>query len=387
MENDVDMNETHEWQELPSISDDSPPPLNVNQEIPIPALPAIPSRFRMNSINIFCTWPQCDEDKGTVLARIMAWHNVEWAVVAKEDHKETDGVHLHAVVHLSKKCNVRTTTVFDAWAGKHGDYKSCRDLKNSVNYVIKDGDYVSNGIDLEKFLEEKKSAKSSLVAEMVKTDIPLAEIMEKESGFWLLHSKQIKEFKAEWSQVQLTKTLTGFQLVQMRSNLKSWEKEIGIWLNTNLTQVVRPLGSLQLFLYGKTAVGKTHMCMELAKMVKTFWATSCEHFFDRLDDTYDLIVMDEFHGQQTITFMNQFIDGQPMVLPQKGCQYHKVRNVPIIILSNYAPKDCYRHVYDDNREHFDAFQRRLKIVQAEGRIDLWKPQERPPLLRQNSFVL
>jgi len=359
-----------------------PIPLNQNQEI---AIPVAGANFKLHAINVFCTWPQCDADKGEVLARIMAQHDVSWAVVCKEDHHETDGVHLHAIIHHSHKKNWKSTTLLDAFAGKPGHYEAARNLKMSVIYVTKDGDWVANGIDVDKFVEEKKGAKSSIIAEMIKKDTPLPEIMEKESGFWMLHSNQIQNFAAEWSAVKEAKTLTGYKPVNFGVRMTPWEKDIGIWLNTNLNGSVRGLGKPQLFIYGKTQLGKSHLMMQLSKMVKTFFATSCEHFFDGLDGTYDLMVMDEFHGQQTVTFMNQLLDGQCMVLPQKGHQYHKKKNLAIIICSNYAPKDCYRKVYEENRDHFDAFFRRLTVVEINSRLDLWPAP--PALPRQNAFLM
>lgn len=379
-ENRNGFDEDIQFEQAEQAAQQPPRALAQEQQIPVPQQN---SRFRLNCINIFCTWPQCDADKNEVMAKIMAWKLVEWTVVAKEQHHETEGAHLHAVIHLKRRCDLHSTNLLDSFAGKHGDYKTCRSLKMSVIYVTKDNDYVANGIDVNSFCEEKKSAKSAIIAEMIKKDTPIEEIMEKESGFWMLHSKQIRLFKAEWEAIQQSKTLTGFTPVQMRNTMKSWETLIGIWLNGNINNKNRRLGQQQLYVWGKTGVGKTHFCVQLSKMVKTFWATSCEHFFDGLDDTYELLIMDEFHAQQTITFMNQLLDGQPMVLPQKGTQFHKKKNIPIIILSNYDLKDCYRKQYDENREHFDALHRRLAIVHVDGPMDLWPPQ----LQHQNAFRL
>ena len=355
-------------------------------DVPMPLVtaPIVAKSFRINAMNIFCTWPQCDEDKGTVLARIMAWRNVEWAVVCKEDHHETDGTHLHAIIHLTKRCNIHSSAILDAFAGKPGHYETAKNLKQSTQYIIKDGDWVANGIDVPKFLKEKKSAKSAVIAEMIKADVPIAEIMDKESGFYLLHSRQIRQFKAEWTAMKEAKTLTGYIVVK-QWGMTAAETEIGCWLNGNMQAgQIRPLGRPQLFVYGPTAVGKSHMCEQLARMVKTYFATSCEKFFDGLDDSYDLLVLDEFHSQHTITFLNQLLDGQRMVIPQKGSQFHKQRNIPIIMCSNYSPQECFAKVYEEHRDHYDAFVRRLKVVHITARIDLW-PQ--PHLQRQNAFVL
>lgn len=362
-----------------------PPPIPTEDDPNRYVAPRLLRKWRLAAVNVFCTWPQCEMPKETVLEHIMALLAPEWAIVCHEDHHETDGVHLHAVLHFKRKKNFKSSQHLDTVAGKPGHYEAAKNLKLAVTYVMKDGDWVAKGFDPKAFVEEKKSAKSALIADMVKKDIPLEKIMEKESGFYMMHSKQIRLFAAEWSASQAAKMLTGFQPVVMRNVMSQAEREIGIWLNANLDGSIRHLGKTQLFIHGKTALGKSHLCQKLAEMVKTYFATSCEHFFDGLDETYDLMILDEFHGQQTVTFMNQLLDGQRMVLPQKGAQYHKKKNIPIIICSNYAPKDCYHKVYDDNRDHFDAFLRRLTVVEVISRLDLWPVPL--PLQRQNAFRL
>jgi len=342
-----------------------------------PSPPTLPSpttsskHFRLTAVNIFCTWPQSTATKEEVLKRIMATAGAEWAVVCQEDHRETDGVHLHAVVHFKAKKNFKSTSQMDQWGGKPGHYEATKNLKLSVIYITKDGDWIAEGIDVDKFCKEKSSAKSTIIADMIKKEVPIGDIMEKESGFFLLHSNQIRNFAAEWSARKAAKLLMGFKEVIMANNQTPEERSIGIWLNDNLNGSFRPLGKTQLFIYGKTMLGKSRLCKILGKMVKTYFATSTEHFFDRLDESYQLIVFDEFHGQQTVTFMNQLLDGQSMVIPQKGHQYDKIVNTPCIICANYPLKDCYRKVFDENREHFDALNRRLLSVEVTHQLNLW----------------
>ena len=85
-------------------------------------------------------------------------------------------------------------------------------------------------------------------------------------------------------------------------------------------------------------------------------------FFNALNDSYKLIVFDEFHGQQPITFMNQILDGQKMQIPQKGTMYYKQNNPAIIILSNMPPENCYHGVVQNHPAVFAAFLRRLCVV-------------------------
>lgn len=67
-----------------------------------------------------------------------------------------------------------------------------------------------------------------------------------------------------------------------------------------------------------------------------------EDFYDFYSDDMHLVSIDEFKGQKTIQFLNQFLDGQVMCLRQKGNQYLKCKNLPVIICSNYPLEECYK---------------------------------------------
>lgn len=110
------------------------------------------------------------------------------------------------------------------------------------------------------------------------------------------------------------------------------------------------------------------MVQALSRMVKTYFVTTTEKFFDGLDDSYVLIVFDEFHGQHPITFMNQVLDGQTMNLPQKGHQFIKRGNQAVIVLSNIDARKLYPNIRFDYPEQFEAFCRRFDIVNLETSI-------------------
>jgi len=67
-----------------------------------------------------------------------------------------------------------------------------------------------------------------------------------------------------------------------------------------------------------------------------------EHFYDEYsDDSYDLIVFDEFYKQKEYTFLNKFVEGSPIFIRAKGSQKYKNSNLPIVILSNYTISECF----------------------------------------------
>lgn len=155
--------------------------------------------FRLQAKNLFFTWPQCEAKKEEVLERIKALPNICSAIVCEEDHNESDGRHLHAVIMLSQQWKKRGFTEFDRLAGQHGDYKACRSISNSIRYVMKDGCYVSFNLDTEQYKtdpKEKKETKSAKMAEMIKNGGTLDTLDQTDAGWVMMNKRKAEEYMA-----------------------------------------------------------------------------------------------------------------------------------------------------------------------------------------------
>lgn len=341
------------------ILNDSPPST--------PPPPTAQRKFRLTAKTIFATWPHCTTPTKTILERIKQLPNYKWAIVSAEKHADGQS-HRHAIFSLAKKVNIKAPTHYDYLANCHGNYVAAKSNSKVAQYIIKDGDYVSDSINVKALTCDKSGSSSSStdVANAIMSGLTPQQIMVAYPGFYLLHSKNVQEFHHEWMQQKLELQLQPWTPLQLPPQASLSLTQLASWVNTNAMKTSlkdRPLGTRQLFLWGTTALGKTSLVTHLSTMMKTFFCTSMEHFFNGLDQTYQLIVFDEFHGQQTITFMNQFVDGQHMVVPLKGSQYHKNNNPPVIILSNYSPRQCYPKVAESNPDHLDAFVRRFLVIE------------------------
>lgn len=114
--------------------------------------------------------------------------------------------------------------------------------------------------------------------------------------------------------------------------------------------------------------------MNLAKRLSVYYIPH-EDFYDSYDDeAYDLAVLDEFGGQKTPTWLNMWLDGQPMPLRKKGSQCMKYNNLPTIICSNSDLFDCYNAV---RQERLDALAERLTIIYCDHFLDIQLPE--PPV--------
>lgn len=352
-----------EQQRLPLQPDNEghpPPPDNEGH----PASPdnALPpgidrSNFRLNSSTLFLTYPQCPLEKETAVENLLAFcqsKNVTPTkyVVAQEQHK--DGTpHLHIAIWLSGKLNLKSPRSLDAITGKHGHYRGIKYPTRCLKYCLKeDKSPLVFGFDpryLARLTEESsnstpKKTTTYATACTVGGKRP-SDILLQDPGFYLLHGKKLKELHTDYVMLQRYATIKPFYgIVYTPAPLTEPHgptKTICEWVNANLFQS-RPFRSKQLYIHGPPACGKSTFLRSLASYCKIFNMSIQEDFYDFYSDDMHLVSIDEFKGQKTIQFLNQFLDGQVMCLRQKGNQYLKCKNLPVIICSNYPLEECYK---------------------------------------------
>ncbi len=86
------------------------------------------------------------------------------------------------------------------------------------------------------------------------------------------------------------------------------------------------------------------------------------HLDDYDDKDYDLIVMDEFKGQKSITWMNGFTQGSPFPIHRRYEGTIKKKNLPVIVLSNYSIEGAYEKVNMFNPERLNSLKNRFEVV-------------------------
>ncbi|AKO71485.1 replication associated protein [Chimpanzee faeces associated circular DNA molecule 1] len=112
---------------------------------------------------VLLTYPQCSKSKEELLEYIQSIENIQCAIVAKENHNETEGEHLHAWIkfrHQMKIAGSKWGHLFD-WEGIHGNYQRVmvtqRSVADTVKYVMKDGDTLVWNCDPEEIMKASKS--------------------------------------------------------------------------------------------------------------------------------------------------------------------------------------------------------------------------------------
>jgi len=353
--------------------------------------------FRIRSKNIFLTYPQCTTALTTFqrLLNQFFGENLEKGVISQEDHKD-GGLHLHAAITLRKSLSSRDPKVFDTLVDppKHPNIMTrfTGGALKAFQYVMKEGNYLplGSGFDLEEFIrqaEKKKSTKTSLILTDIKQGKCLDDLVEDHSEYLLQNLRKVKEFLDFLSlrerRLQFAEAQTQKVHVQpAETYCSNWNQEIASWLNLNLRNP-RAHRQKQLWICAPPGMGKTSLIMMLEKAydLSVYYWPKEEVWWDAYSDgAYDLIVLDEFHSQKTITQLNPILSGDPTPLSRRcSAPLTKRDNLPVIIMSNYLPEECFAKVATNQPHKLAPLIDRLTIVKVEGPIRMSPVLEDDPL--------
>ena len=104
-------------------------------------------------------------------------------------------------------------------------------------------------------------------------------------------------------------------------------------------------------------------------MFKTYFPSDQEHYWDGFDDSYQLIVFDDFRGTMKLSSILKLLDGQHMRLPQRYNSFLKTKNIPIVVSTNLPPHAVYRvSAYSQDV----AFETRFKVIKVETFINIFQ---------------
>lgn len=99
--------------------------------------------FDLKTKSLFLTYSQCDKTKEDLYNGLAKKLDIQYAIIAKEQHKES-GDHLHAYVELKRQRRFRNCKELDL-DGFHPNITSARNRDASKQYCKKDGDWAEFG--------------------------------------------------------------------------------------------------------------------------------------------------------------------------------------------------------------------------------------------------
>lgn len=303
-------------------------------------------KFRLNAKNLFLTWPRNTVSSGTILNRCMdlfGADNVSYICVAEEEH--ADGTpHLHAVVCLKKPCDIRNVAQLDSVGGKHGNYQSCRKIKDVYTYVRKGGNFVEQGTPPLVIT----GTKADNISQLLRNGGSLEQAEEMDPGYFLQHLTRITTYH-QWIQTKKLKT----RVVRPPLVITNWKFTFEIGFPREFKQK-------QYWIVGPPNTGKTTFIIQLIEQGFVGYNMPKNNYWNDYNDGYDFAYIDEYKGQLPITLLNEFLQGGPEVkLPGRYADVVKRKNIPVFILSNFDPIGAYKNL---TKTEIDPLIERLHIV-------------------------
>lgn len=332
-----------------------------------PMKPKAPARFRMQGKNFILTFPQCEEKKEIAAERIEQkfGDSLSGYIVCEEAHK--DGTpHLHVFLQFKEKIRHSDKNYFDFIVGQHGNYQVAKNVRKCVEYVTKAGNYLAKGIDVQSICK-KQAPKNETVAKMLHDGKSLSDIDKEHPGYVMINKRKIEEY-ASWIECERSKKNKIDWIPPSLEGLTDSNLKIAEWISKNIRQT-RAFKAPQLYIHGPRNLGKTSLIEWLEKSLSVYHMPMTEEFYDLYSDDFDIVVLDEFKGQKTIQFLNQFLQGSAMPIRKKGSQGMKYKNLPVVILSNYSLSECYQKAANDGR--LSTLECRLEIVEVDSFIDFY----------------
>lgn len=337
------------------------------------------NKFTLQAKRYFLTYAQCTLDKTMVLDWLVSQHHVHQAIVGEEKH-EDGNPHLHVYLTYEKAKRISRADYFDIGNPEnpeeifHPHIETCKNMKKCVQYCTKeDKEPAQHNIDY-KAIISGKSSKFAVIAQQVMDGKSMLEINESDPGFVLQHKRKLEEYQAWVIMKKPRLDLLPWQPVPVPAF--GSEYQIATWLNANIFHPGRPNKALQLYLFSPPDCGKTTLITWLSRFCRIYYMPLLEDFYDFYDDdSYDLVVIDEFKGQKQIQFLNQWLDGQPCTVRVKGGQRLKRKNLPCIILSNWSLSDVYSGAIEKHgKDAIGPLTSRLEIVSVNKFITFYDPE-------------
>lgn len=294
--------------------------------------------------------------------------NILQIVVSSEDHADDLGKHLHVSMVMKKKVQF-THKVLDDIGGKHGDYKTMKGrVEQAVKYTIKDGVYVSEGFNptIEAWLEtkfKKKNPKENEIVDLIKAGNNIEDLLEGDHrGYIAFRLRATKEIISTLSDIRESKIELPYTMTDnMSPEMNDKSEQLWQGLYDQLTMGRRHRDK-HFYIFTETGVGKTVFLSQLAKRIKIFQMANGRPLEGYEDGKYHAMVFEEFGpGSSKLTLINNITGGGRLV--DGSTRYNKTvktDEIPIIIMTNYAPQDIYPNCVGGLA--YDAFLTRFHLL-------------------------
>jgi len=310
--------------------------------------------------------------------------------IAKERHSDGEWEHIHCWMKFAKCFTCYPTTFDKVFPEKHGNLAVMKkgNVKKHqfymLRYVTKGGEFLDWPIDWDcrawmlentpasvKHVDScrKKTKRDDIATKIIEEDYSKPyNIAKEEPGYFMERSKQVQDFMEyvhEAREADKKKNTKWTVLQETKEWGPSWLKVIR-WLNFMIRQPSHHIGRPRhLFVHGNTRLGKTtRLINPLKERLHCYMLTKDELQNMPWRDDYDLCIMDDFKGQKSIIWMNEFLGSKNMLMQVPGGTHmRKTRIVPTIVISNFPLARYYPLGANCEDESFNALKDRFIEVE------------------------
>lgn len=334
-------------------------------------------QFRCAAKKFFLTFPQCHVTEILEVSILLFEHlrekgapKVVKDLIAKEKH-EDGGIHYHVILEFAKKLNVTTEDYFDMMGPGgckiHPNVQAVKNLQKTLEYVVKDGEYINNGfcLDPSRYLTDliDSCAKDGTTRQQV-----IKEVMKKGGD------KALKWFNQIDAYLQVVmKPAATFDAVKVypddftvTADIDFYIRGFKMMINDDTFKGQRTPDNKSLWLWGPSRVGKTILARSMGKhwYMQSMWNAEC------LDDNAQYGIMDD------IPWENLRINYKGMLGMQKDVtvtdKYRKKTvykgGLPVIVITNDVP--------DFTRQESEWIG--ANVIMVHCNMQLWTPDVVPP---------
>lgn len=292
----------------------------------------------VNVSKILLTYAQCPARKEDLLEHLKSLNYYGCCIISEEDHHETDGKHLHAFLKFSRTVKMRINSLKSVV--NYGEYvaniefikHSRRDIVRVVNYVIKDGNYLSDNCEVEELTNEHSHKRCYDTKRILET--PIEQLVENDD----IKPTDLKS--VIWAQ----------QYWKLLKNPGDSEQTRGIWL------------------VGPAGCGKSTWARQFAKDHGGMYEKAQNKWFDGYNGE-KCIVLDDLDTSALNHYLKIWADKYACKGEVKGGTVW-LHHDYFIVTSNYSIPDIvgmgtpYGKAYDD--ELRKALERRFAIKELNG---------------------
>lgn len=313
------------------------------------------SKFRIRSLRLFLTYPQCPikkEEALTLLENLAAgWQNkIKNYVIAEETHMD-GSPHLHAYLQMDKVLETVRPDFADLKAinqmevmNYHGNYQSVRSVQNVIRYCAKKDDYITNFRDdeMQKF---KKISKTEMAMREAMDGRALAEIIDENPTLLTMIGK-------------IQKALTIYK--SLKADPPKKKQVCGKWI------------------FGPTGMGKSHFVREMHPE-KDIYLKGRHKWWDNYAGQ-PIVLIEEMTPADSWMFAHLLVwtDKWEFNAETKGDGIvPKFRK--LYITSNYSIDECFAEIPDASKA---ALRRRFVVLLMESKEDWY--WEKPALYEDST---